>query len=438
MRQTPSMNYSPNTPKYSNMTLYEMAESMSETGDAQEAFPYLVKWLLKDFWSNYKYNNSPYSEEYAYNIAYFTVYNFLNREICNKKPEVFRTKYLKEIVNMNLESDFYAILKDLKDATVDLYKNIDFNETDAHKLDATLTNDLTETTDSTSNATSNIVNNSNSKEDNTTTVTNNLTETSDGTSNLKNNTTNSSSADSSNNNVVTNDLKKSVSDIGTDTTTYDTTTQSSSSNTNDGTKRDVLTDYPQSTVNTTTVGSWNYASGANDTTTHDSGSSTGTDTKTGTDKLDINRTRNIKDTGTIDTTGSSSMNSEGSSDSESDATSNVTVKKTGTVTTVEDNTNKSDSTTDSTSDEETNIENRKTGTVKNQETKDIDKDAQTKIKWQGLTGLELNSKQLELYNKYGSFYKTLLRRLENCFISVYIDPERDGWLEPSVNLLSVW
>lgn len=53
------------------MTLYEMAVSMSEDGDAQAAFPYLINWLLKDFWSNYQYNGVKYTDEYAYNVAYF-------------------------------------------------------------------------------------------------------------------------------------------------------------------------------------------------------------------------------------------------------------------------------------------------------------------------------------------------------------------------------
>ena len=77
MRNKPDFKYSPNTPKNSNMTLYEMAMSMSEEGDAQAAFPYLIKWLLKDFWSNYQYNGIKYTDEYAYNVAYFLVYNFI-------------------------------------------------------------------------------------------------------------------------------------------------------------------------------------------------------------------------------------------------------------------------------------------------------------------------------------------------------------------------
>ena len=39
MRSKPDVKYSPDTPKNSNMTLYEMAVSMSEDGDAQAVFP---------------------------------------------------------------------------------------------------------------------------------------------------------------------------------------------------------------------------------------------------------------------------------------------------------------------------------------------------------------------------------------------------------------
>ena len=149
MRAIPSVTYSPNTPKYSNMTLYEMAQSMSEKGDAQEGFPALINWLMNKFWSSYKYNNIPYSQEYAYNIAYFTVYNFINREICSSKPEVFRTKFLKEIVNMNLDSDFYNVLNSLKDATIELTSQIDVSDTNDNTKNSTTTNNLTNTVSST-------------------------------------------------------------------------------------------------------------------------------------------------------------------------------------------------------------------------------------------------------------------------------------------------
>ena len=42
MRNKPDKQFSPDTPKYSNMTLYEMAVSMSEDGVAQAAFPYFI------------------------------------------------------------------------------------------------------------------------------------------------------------------------------------------------------------------------------------------------------------------------------------------------------------------------------------------------------------------------------------------------------------
>ena len=55
-----------------------------------------------------------------------------------------------------------------------------------------------------------------------------------------------------------------------------------------------------------------------------------------------------------------------------------------------------------------------------------------------MTVLDLNDRQLKLFDQFRSFYKTLLNRLENCFISTYIDDERDGYLDPSVNLMSMW
>ena len=390
MRSKPDKQYSPDTPKYSNMTLYEMAVSMSEDGDAQAAFPYLISWLLKDFFNNYQYNGIKYTDEYAYNIAYFLVYNFINREVCSSKPEVFRTKLLAQLVNMNLDHDFNKILQDLKDATVDLIRDEKVKDT--------------------------------KNVDHTSTTTNNLqtkqtgTETVDGTNVLTHNTTSTNTLATKDETTFNDTTTQSATSNGTGSSTNSAsgTNESTSSNTSNSSGRTVNSDYPQSTVDTTKPLDWDYASGAQDTSNKSNDTSTSKDTTSSTSNS----------SSTSESTASGSNKHTGTNTLE--RTGTTTDTKTGTETTKDDSTATTDMTTSN------------TGTTALDDNVNSVMDLSRLEKWSGMSGIELNNLQLDMYNKYGSFYSRMLNKLENCFISVYIDDERDGYLDPSINLMSAW
>ena len=390
MRNKPDKQYSPDTPKNSNMTLYEMAVSMSEDGDAQAAFPYLITWLLKDFWSNYQYNGIKYTDEYAYNVAYFLVYNFINREICSSKPEVFRTKLLAQLVNMNLDHDFNKILQDLKDATVNLTRD--------EKVKDTKNIDKTSTT----------TNNLQTKQTGTETV--------DGTNVLTHNTTSTNTLATKDETTFNDTNTQSATSNGTGSSTNSAsgTNESTSNNTSNSSGRTVNSDYPQSTVDTTKPLDWDYASGAQDT------SNTSTSTSSSKDTTSSNGTSSS----TSESTASGSNKHTGTNTL--DRTGTVTDAKTGTDTTKDDSTVTTDMTTSNTGTTASDDNISSVGDLTRLET------------WSSMSGVELNNLQLDIYNRYGSFYRRLINKLENCFISVYIDDDRDGYLDPSINLMSAW
>lgn len=390
MRNKPDKQYSPNTPKNNNMTLYEMAVSMSEDGDAQAAFPYLITWLLKDFWSNYQYNGVKYTDEYAYNVAYFLVYNFINREICSSKPEVFRTKLLTQLVNMNLDHDFNKILHDLKDATVNLTRD--------EKVKDTKNIDHTSTT----------TNNLQTKQTGTNTV--------DGTNVLTHNTTSTNTLATKDETTFNDTNTQSATSNGTGSSTNSAsgTNESTSNNTSNSSGRTVNSDYPQSTVDTTKPLDWDYASGAQDTSNKSNDTSTSKDTTSSTSNS----------SSTSESTASGSNKHTGTNTL--DHTGTVTDTKTGTDTTKDDSTVTTDMTTANTGTTALDSNISSVGDVNRLET------------WSSMSGIELNNLQLDIYNKYGSFYRRLINKLETCFISVYIDDDRDGYLDPSINLMSAW
>lgn len=393
MRLKPDKNYSSNTPKFSNMTLYEMAVSMSETGDAQEAFPYLINWLFKDFFDNYKYNDTKYDDSYAYNIAYFLLYNFINRESCSKIPEVFRTKLLKELVDMNLDADFNTIVTGIKNATNELsrLKNID-NTSEITKSDL-VTHDVDNTTTGTVGSVGND------------TITHNTLDTTNVSSTSEGEVHNQSNTSSSQNDLQTLDTK--VESDGTNNSENDVWT------------RNMNMDYPQSSIANTSQPSpgpsdfgWTYASN-------------GSDNKTDND-TDVTTHDETTNTGTVENESSLSSQNTSTGTTSNEATGNSTLSKTGT-----DSNAKSETTTH-------NLNVATTGTVSTSDTINTDIGIDVSETWSGMTGAELNSLQLDLINKYGSFYKRLMNKFENCFISIYVDEERDGWLDPNVDLMSQW
>lgn len=404
MRSKPDKHYCPNPKMFNNMTLYEMAYSMSDSNpqDAQEAMPYFIKWLLKDFAENYSFNEEGYSDEYMYNIAYFLMYNFINRESCSKVPEVFRTKLLKEIVNMNLNHDFYSLLNDIKSSTAELTKTIRTDDDNIHIGDNLQTNNLNE-----QRVATDAVNG-------TDTTTFNTTQTSDTDSSTVSNGEVVTDTDTTNSNTKTLGTKDKTTNNTTDTTTHNTTDSTQQTN------RSVATDYPQSTVNTQTVGSWTYASGAQDQTGSASTSKTGTDATARTGTTDLDRS------GTISDSGSGSVDDTTTTQNETIVDATDTTRKTGTET------------LGKVSNETVNSSTNNTGTVHVENSSSDERDIATDESWTGMSGFELNAAQVEIYSKHDNFYKELMHRFENCFISVYVDEDRDGWLDPSVNLLSQW
>lgn len=397
-----------------NPTLYELAIKMSNNNDAQEGFPILVKWLLNDFWNNYRYNGIPYSTEYAYNIAYFTIYNFINREIYTSKPEVFRTEFLKEIVNMNLDADFYSVLGSLKEATVELTKKVVTSNDMTITSDETVTNNLKNGIKSTDT-----FNGTNTLEHNTTN-----TETT--------NTTNTSTKDTTVGNTSNSNSDKTLKETKNNTKGYTDTkngtleTENNYSDNSNETVRNVVSDYPQSTVDTTIANNWDYASGANDQVKSDNKSGTSTNTNTENSTITHEETSNNEK----DITSNEKVSGTAQTTEDTDITNSVT----GTTTNVLTG-------TDTTSTSNTDVldkEELKTGTVSTDKNKEINNDINSVHTWMGMTGLELNANQIKLFDKYKSFYNTLLNRLEKCFISEYVDDEREGYLDPSINLMSLW
>lgn len=416
MRLSPDKKYCPNPKMMDNMTLYEMAYSMSESEpqDAQEALPYLVKWLFKDFADNYTYNNEKIDDEIWYNIAYFIMYNFINRETGNKIPEVFRTKLLKEIVNMNLDHDFFSLITDIKNTTSQLTKNIvtsddlihdgtdlrtdnlasSLTRTDGINATDTITHNLTESTDidTTTTTDGKVITDTDTTSNNTKTL--NTTETE--TDNLKDQTTFNT------NDTTTNNLSKSVSN------------------------RNVLTDYPQSTVNTQTVGSWNYASGASDTTGTENNTGNIELAKTGTQTTDKTGTKTLANTGTVQDAGTGTVDDTTTTQGKTIVDGTEAKTKTGTES------------TQTVSNETEGKQSTNTGTVTTDSDYTDNRDINTNETWTNMSGFELNSAQLEIYSRHDNFYKTLMRRINNCFISIYVDEDRDGWIDPSVNLFAQW
>lgn len=295
-----------------------------------------------------------------------------------------------QIVNMNLDHDFNKILDDLKDATVDLRR--DEKVKDTKNIDRTST-----TTDNlqTKQSGTNVV-------DGTNVVTHNTTSTN--TVNNKDKTTFDE----------TNTQSASSNSTGNTEQTTSGSNENTSSNTSDVTERNVSSDYPQSTVNTTTPLDWDYASGAQDSSNKSTGSSTSKDTTSNTGNT----------TSSAESTASSSTKHTGTNTVEHTGT--ITDTKTGTDSTKEDSTLTTNMTTSNTGTKTLDDNTSAVGDMNRLET------------WSSMSGIELNNLQLDIYNKYGSFYRRLINKLENCFISVYIDDDRDGYLDPTVNLMSAW
>lgn len=400
MRTRPSKEYSPNPKMTNNMTLYEMAYSMSEDGDAQAGLPYLTEWLFKDYFNNYKYKVDNIEENipdsYKYNITYFVMNNFINRESCHKVPEVFRQYLLTQITNMNLEKDFYDLLIDLKNKDAALFKNVDIDS----KKDTTDSNTRTDNLNE-SYTSSETINTGNQKNYNTQEKT------------ILNDTTTASNTGT----VTDQKTVENTRTLNTQSQRTDNLTENVSEKTDTNTvSRDVASDYPQSTVDTTVPLDWDYASGAHDNKTDTDVDRNMTDTKTG--------TQTTNNTGTVGDDGNETNTRTLNTSLTEARTGQDTLDKTGT------------DTEDTEGNAELQSTKSNTGTV-NDESKESQKiDAITKIDYNKLSAFELSQSQLEIYNRYKSFYLKLIKNLEKCFISIYVEEDRDGYIDPLTNLYS--
>lgn len=416
MRLSPDKRYCPNPKMRDNMTLYEMAYSMSESNpqDAQEALPYLVNWLFKEFSENYTFNEEHLDDGVWYNIAYFLMYNFINREVGSKVPEVFRTKLLKEIVNMNLDHDFFNLIADIKNTTAQLTKEIVTNDDLTHDGTDLRTDNLASSLTRTDGINA------------TDTTTHNVTERTD----IDTTTTTEgevvTDTDTTSNNTKTLDTEKTTTNNLQEQTTLNTHDLTTNNLTQTNSNREVLTDYPQSTVNTQTVGSWTYASGAKDTTGTQQNTGTSDLARTGTETTAKTGTASVENTGTVQDAGTGTVDDTTTTQGETVVDGTEVKTKTGTES------------TQTVSNETEGKQSTNTGTVTTDSDYTDERDIETNETWTNMSGFELNSAQLEIYARHDNFYKTLMRRINNCFISIYVDEDRDGWIDPSVNLFAQW
>ena len=405
-----------------NYTLYELAQTFSDTGDADEGVPYMIKWLFKDFVQQYEYR-FPIGEQWAatqiqvgvvYNLSYFTLYNFYNREICHKKPQVFRQMLLRTLVNMQFDFDFNNVLAKVIDATADL----------SRREQTLYTRDL----DSSKRATkaNTFVGSTSEDEDNEQVITHDTTDTSRSTANETSSSSSSTHAEAEVNDTETRNLASTGTHTAQKTDVNDTDETNSGTNSSTTTTRVVASDYPQSTVDTTIPLDWDYASQANDSRVTGSGTSSNTRALDSTDTSSLQESNSGSDTGTVTKVNTSEQDGSVTNQGTAQNTATATIERDGTDTTTQDNTR--------------NIAINNTENETTQETKadDIEDNTDKQISYKEMSGISLNSLQLQLFEKYDSFYKRLLDNVNKCFISLYINEDRDGWLDPSLNILSAW
>ena len=382
----------------------------------------MIKWLFKDFVQQYEYR-FPIGQEWAatqiqvgvvYNLSYFTLYNFYNREICHKKPQVFRQMLLRTLVNMQFDFDFNNVLAKVIDATADLSRR----EQTLYTRDLDSTRTGTHENRFSGNTTEN--------EDNEQVVTHDTTDTSRSTTNETSSSSSSTEAESSLTDTETRNLATTGSHTSAKTDVNDTDETTSGTNSTNTTTRNVASDYPQSTVDTTVPLDWDYASGAND--THSTGSGTNSSTRA----LDATTTSNLQESSTGSDTGT--VGKQSSSDQSASVTNQATAQNTATATLEKDGT---DTTTEDIN-KTTAILNTNNETTRDTQADDIEDNTDTQISYKEMSGISLNSLQLQLFEKYDSFYRRLLENVNKCFISLYINEDRDGWLDPSLNILSAW
>lgn len=420
MRATPDKKYCPHPKMKNNMTIYEMAYSMDDNNpqSASSGFPYLISWLFDELFLELKYYtiddvaldiNSLLNTK---NLIAFFMYNYLNREICSSNPLVFRSKLCKEILNMFLDFDLFKKLSEISEATTLLQSQLNENEEDQHVSNTTRTDNLTE------NVQRDV---DNEKIDENTSTSNNIR-----TDNLTENmqrtvetdSTDSSNGTNANTTVSDDDATRTLNTLKTDSSTGST----SSSSSNNGSSRVLGVDYPQSTANHSQIGQWDYASDAQDTVTSNSSSDSNQSSNSGTSA----------DTGTITDSSDSTVTSNGTTTNSSTGHQETGDDATRTNTGTQTNNGTLTSNIESHQDIDENILRTNTGTQTNanaaSDTK-IHTQSQKYNNMNDIQGLEL---KMQLLDKFKSVYRILNTRIENAFISIYVDEDRDGWIDPSV------
>lgn len=335
----------------------------------------LAFWLFNDYYNRF-------STDIQKAVAGTFISNFIrkyyNREMWHKNKNVFRSSLYYDL---NKYFEYLANVTDeytrLAVASITLDETINRERTDEGHKNREGTIDDTGTQSTTYGSD----------------IKNTLSGTNDQTNDLT--VSNSGTQTTDSNNTLTRDLKG-------------TSQVKNSNNSNDHTVNSV-SDYPQANLNnkgTSPSFSWDYASGLNESTTTTNGNSDSNTEST--------------NTGTEGTNGTNTV------------TNDLQTKTTGGTT----STIKNESDTNTTGDSKTTNDLNKT--IKDIEASNGTISESIKTNRGILTEFDRLLKLLDYMDKnpYNPIFK-VIEKLEKNFISTYIDEDRDGYIDPDVDLLKV-
>lgn len=355
-------------------TLYELANDIDS--DVQnEGLPRLAEWLFKSY-----YNKFEGDIQKAIVIEFINSFirKYLNREIFHINKEVFKSTLYYEL---NKYFDYLSTVQDeyknLITAEVSLKEtdNTDRNMMDFTRFDNTINRELNSTSDNTGTQTTT---GEATRTDNLSSVT---------TGNNTNEQTNSS------NSTRTDNLKSD--------------SKSTQTGTNGIAERSIASDYPQSNVGqgVDPVFNYDYASGASDRHTTETRDLGGTDSITNTGTQTNESTDTINNTTNINNTTSNT------------GTQNNSVNQT----------------------REDNLSNKVNATENNTQTSNNDKTVNDEIRRirvkDSISAFDKLLKILEYLDKnpYSPIY-TVIEKLNKYFISMYVDEDRDGYMNTDIDL----
>ncbi|MBD5522502.1 MAG: hypothetical protein HDR03_14985 [Lachnospiraceae bacterium] len=352
-------------------TIYELASELSS--DVQnEGLPQFTAWLFSDYYNLFE---GDLQQAIALEFIQAFIRRYLNREIFHTKKEVFRSALYYEL---NKYFDYLSTVQDEYKGLIQA--DVTLTGSTNTKRDLSDMTTLDNKTDRTGSVIDKVTNEATSEQT----------------------TKNTKDVDTTTTNTGTQKME------GTSERTDDLTSNTTGAET--GTvgvaDRNIVSDYPQSNVSqgVDPVFNYTYASGANDnhrTETRDLGNnSTTKNTGTQTNTVDNTRTDNLQGT----TTGTETDNGT------NNLTSNQTVDK-----------------TQNTSDNSTSVgHNDKTVEESIEVTRS---DATISAFDKLLRILDYLDK-----NPYSPVY-TVVEKMQKYFISTYVDEERDGWLDPSTDII---